>query len=521
MPRRLLLAALAGFALSLAFEPVTLPVVLPLAPAGLALATYGLRVRAGLLVGLVFGVTFYYPHIWWMRESVGVDAWIALAAVEALFYGLLGGVTSLLQRHRLWPLWFAAAWATMELVRAEWPFSGMPWGRLAFGVIDTPVAEALPYVGATGVGFLLALLGALLVQLVRSRKRRWVPASLAGGVVVLTAVPLAVPWAEQDAARPHRQVTVAAVQGNVPGPGNNILWDHRQVTRNHVDATVDLAARVADGETPEPHFVLWPENSTAVDPFNDTETNAAIRAATTAIGVPVLVGAMVDAGEDHVRNQGIVWDPVTGPGDRYTKWHPVAYGEYIPFRRYMGDLTFGRLDEIRRDMIAGTRTEPLRIAGVDVANAICFDIAYEDVLHKQLRRGAELMTVQTSNAMFIFTDQIEQQFAITRVRAMEAGRWTVVSSPNGISGVIGPDGQVAARTQARTAEVLLQEVGLIRTVTPAVHLAPWLTGMFTCLSLLGLLLGTLAYRRSRKHSGSPSSLPDEATQHHSEARVGT
>ena len=44
--------------------------------------------------------------------------------------------------------------------------------------------------------------------------------------------------------------TVAAVQGNVPGDGSDILLDHRQVTRNHLDATVALAADVAAGREP-------------------------------------------------------------------------------------------------------------------------------------------------------------------------------------------------------------------------------------------------------------------------------
>ena len=148
------------------------------------------------------------------------------------------------------------------------------------------------------------------------------------GLVALLAVPALVPWTAEASGR----LTVAAVQGDVPGNGDDILYDFRQVTQNHVDATIDLAQQVDDGTVPRPDLVLWPENSTAVDPFNDAETNAGIRSASSAIGVPILVGAIVDGGPDRVLNQGIVWDPQTGAGDRYTKWHPVPFGEYIPLR---------------------------------------------------------------------------------------------------------------------------------------------------------------------------------------------
>ena len=178
----------------------------------------------------------------------------------------------------------------------------------------------------------------------------------------------------------------------MPGNGDDILYDFRQVTQNQVDVTTQLADDVAAGREPRPDFVVWPENSTAVDPFRDQQTNAGILAASSAIGVPILVGAIVDAGPTHVLNQGIVWDPVTGAGDRYTKHHPVVFGEYIPFRRYLDSLQIGRLTMVGRDMVAGTRLEPLRIAGVEVADSICFDVAYDDAIYDQVSRGAQLLS---------------------------------------------------------------------------------------------------------------------------------
>ena len=77
-----------------------------------------------------------------------------------------------------------------------------------------------------------------------------------------------------------------------------------------------------------------------------------------------------------------------------------------------------------------------------MADAICFDVAYDDGIGGQVARGAELVTVQTSNAMFSRTGQLAQQFEISRLRALETGRWVVVAAINGISGVVRPDGTV-------------------------------------------------------------------------------
>jgi len=515
MRARALLAACAGLVLSLAFEPVAAAWVIPVAVAGFVLTTRGLSLRRGFVVGLCFGALFYFVHIFWMR-AVGIPAWIALSTLETLFYGVAGALSALLQRHRLWPLWFAAAWTAVEVWRSSWPLGGMPWGRLAFGVVDTPAAEAMPYAGAVGVTFLLALLGALVAWLVAGPvagegSRRAAALGLVA-LIGLFALPAARPWTAQ--ADDH--LAVAVVQGDVPGNGDDILYDFRKVTQNQVDATVDLARGLDDpggpglsdlqgpgvsGSTPglRPDLVIWPENSTAIDPFADAQTNAGIRSASAAIGVPILVGAIVDGRPNQVLNQGIVWDPQTGAGDRYTKWHPVPFGEYIPLRSVFTKYNFfDRLREVGRDMLSGTRREPLDVDGVKVADAICFDIAYDDGINAQLRNGAQLLVVQSSQATFIHTDQTDQQFAITRLRAMETGRWVAVATTNGVSGLIAPDGHVIATADKRTRAVLVGNLGLTDQLTPAVRLGPWSGRAAIGLTGLGVLLVLLPYPRRRQ-----------------------
>ena len=468
---QLVAASLAGVAAAGASAPWEQRWLLPLAVAALVLLLQRASLRYACLLGLLFGIGFTLALTAWMR-AIGTDAWLLLSPVVATYYAIAAVGIALVGRLRGWPWWTAGVWVLVETVMSAWPLGGFPWTRLAWATVDTPFALWLPWVGATGVSFLVALSGATLAWMICECKARHVRAVLVVGAALLVASApmvfrpqsLTSSW-ELDLPN----VTVAAVQGDVPGAGNDLVAVSEQVTENHVRATVDLARRVQSGAVRQPDFVLWPENSTAVDPFRDEQTNSQISQAAAAIGVPVLVGAIVDGPRpDAVLNQGLVWLPDGSTEERYTKRHPVPFGEYVPLRSQLSGLKIGRLDMVPRDMIAGTRTRPLDIAGARVVNLICFDVAFDDAV-AQVKEGGQMVTVQTSNATFTGTSQLQQQFTISRVRAMETGRTVVIASTNGISGVIGPDGTVRDQLEPRTTDIVVARVPLVEAQTPAVR----------------------------------------------------
>ncbi|WP_162602292.1 apolipoprotein N-acyltransferase [Nocardioides daejeonensis] len=500
---RLLVAAGAGLLLSTAFEPIAffwsaLPAV--------ALLLWAVRdqsARRGALLGLAFGVCFMYPNIYWMR-AVADAAWLALAGVEALFLSLGGACLAVVSRWRAWPLWSTLVWVGIEVARGSWPFSGFTWGRLSFAVVDTPFAAPLPWIGSNGVSLLVAGTAALLAWWALAPRPRVRPALIGLGALI---VALAVPAVLGPRWTTERTATLALVQGDVPGDGTELVENHREVTRSHVTLTEQLGEAVRRGEESRPDLVVWPENSTAVDPFQDAATREGIDRAVAAIDAPVLVGAMVDHEDpDKILNEGIVEDPIHGNAERYAKRHPVPFGEYIPFRHLLPkDSNIGRLAEVPRDMVAGDRRTPLQVRGLRVADAICFDVSYDDVFVDQVRRGAQVVVVQTSNAMFIKTAQIDQQFAITRLRALETGRTVAVAAVNGRTGVIGPDGQVVADLPPRTKGVVTAEVKLAAGTPPALWIGPWLGRASVIVSAAALALAGLAYRRRREQGGEGSS----------------
>lgn len=112
----------------------------------------------------------------------------------------------------------------------------------------------------------------------------------------------------------------------------------------------------------------------------------------------------------------------------------------------------------------------MRIGSFDVATALCFDVAYDDVLRRRAFMSGQLVTVQTSNAMFLGTAQLEQQWQVSRAPAFELARSVVVSSVNGISGAIAPDGSVLERLPIRAAGSAVLDVPLEASQTWAVRL---------------------------------------------------
>ena len=99
----------------------------------------------------------------WLRV-IGYDAWVALGVIEALFYGLMGLAWAATSTRRWWPVAAAASWVGAELLRGTVPFGGLPWGRLAFGLVDTPFDRYGRLGGTALVSFLAVLVVTLLVS---------------------------------------------------------------------------------------------------------------------------------------------------------------------------------------------------------------------------------------------------------------------------------------------------------------------------------------------------------------------
>jgi apolipoprotein N-acyltransferase len=489
---RLAGAAVSGALVALAFPPYDLWPLAPVGVGALVLLCRDVRPRTGALLGLVHGLATFLPLVSWMT-IVGPDAWIMLSLLEASFLALMGALLPGVLRLPGWPVWVATLWVAQEAARDRLPFGGFPWGRLAFAETAAPFTPYAALAGAPLVSFATALSGASLAAAVAYLRLRRTAALLGVAAVAVPAAGLLVPTGAGEV----RQVTAALVQGGVPGEGLDFLGEREQVLRNHVGATRRLAEDVRSGAVPAPDLVVWPENASDIDPFTEPSARALIDEAVRDVGVPVLVGAVLDGpGPEFVSNSGIVWDPELGPGERYVKRHPVPFGEYIPFRAQLSGL-IERLDQIPRDFYAADEPGNLTVGPASVGDVICFEVAYDGLVRDVVTGGADVLVVQTNNATYNGTGQPQQQMAMSRLRAVEHGRSVLVAATSGISAVVDSDGTVVATAPERTARTLVETVTLHDGTTVATRVGALPEWLLTGLGLAAAVAGLRRLRRLR------------------------
>ncbi|WP_433192113.1 apolipoprotein N-acyltransferase [Nocardia sp. CA-107356] len=490
VPSRVVAAVVAGLLIFGSFPPRPYWFLAPIGIAVLTLTVRGAgRLRGGFGYGLLAGLGFFVPLLPWTGIYVGPVPWLALSTVCSLYIGLFGLVTRLLFALPGWPVWVALAWTATEWLRSSFPFGGFPWGRLAFGQADGWYLSLAMVGGAPLIGFAVALTATAAAALLVHLWARMTVAPTAGGklagpttttrlgviaaAATLVVVPVAGLILRTTLPGPQegdRMITVAAIQGSVPRLGLDFNAQRRAVLDNHVRRTEELAREVAQGRVRKPDVVIWPENSSDIDPLRNDDAAAEITGASEQIGAPILVGAVLVNGDRTTSNSVIVWNGAAGPGERHDKKIIQPFGEYLPMRGFF--RLFSEYADRAGYFVPGNGDGTVHADGVDIGVATCYEVAFDRAFRDSMHAGAQLLTVPTNNATFGDSEMTYQQLAMSRVRAVEHGRALVVAATSGVSAIVAADGAVVQQTPKFAPAALVAELPLRSTTTLATRFGP-------------------------------------------------
>ncbi|MEU0869880.1 apolipoprotein N-acyltransferase [Nocardia brasiliensis] len=371
-------------------------------------------------------------------------------------------------------------------------------GAVAAGRADTVRAADEPPTGS--------LTGRAPEPIAGPRRAAWL--GCAAAAATLAVLPLAglllgatLPAPDQG----DRVITVAAIQGSVPRLGLDFNAQRRAVLDNHVRRTEELAQAVAAGAAKKPDVVIWPENSSDIDPLRNADAAALITRASERIGAPILVGAVLVNGDRTTTNSVIVWNGAAGPGERHDKKIIQPFGEYLPMRSFF--RLFSEYADRAGYFVPGHGDGVVRAAGIDIGVATCYEVAFDRAFEDAMRAGAQLLTVPTNNATFGDSEMTYQQLAMSRVRAVEHGRALVVAATSGVSAIIAADGTVQQESPQFVPAALVAQLPLRSSNTFATSVGPLPERVFVALTAAAVLAVLIRQRRARRPDVAAKNVP--------------
>jgi apolipoprotein N-acyltransferase len=194
-----------------------------------------------------------------------------------------------------------------------------------------------------------------------------------------------------------------------------------------------------------------------VDVNTNPQVNDSIKNLSTLLNTPILIGAVTKS-IDGPKNQSILFNP--DKGQIYTKRYLTPFGEYLPLRsvaekvsKYSSQIT---------DFKAGEQNTVFEVDGSRFNTLICYELI-NDIFVPEVKN--DFLVIQTNNATFGDTNQLDQQLNIARVRALESARDIAYVSTTGTTSFISSQGKILSSLDKFKPATLKSEISATQGLT--------------------------------------------------------
>jgi len=472
--REYALLVVSGATLSLAFPPVDF---LPAAFLALVPFFYVLRrtrvtgLWSAFRPGFVAGVSFFVPLLYWLvllssnemdNPIVMSGPLILLVLLESFYWGLFSSAVALVNRRTALPLWLALPilWVACEQLRSLF-IMGLTWGDLGYaGVVFPHAVQFASITGVLGVSFWMALVSALIVELLAggAKRRR---ACIVGLALVLV-LPVVHGTLVMERGYPERTVRVAVLQPNIEGRKK---WDPEY---KHVSFDV-LGELSAEAGLQGPDLVVWPETAAPSYLLRDEMNYRRVVDAAVDAGCPILTGMpdveylSSDPKDYVVHNSVLLVMPDGSNAGKYDKIHLVPFGEVIPGATLIPALR--KVDFGEADFAPGEERVVFDLPAAKFSVLICYESIFPRLVRQFVAEGAEILVNVTNDVWYGRTSMPFQHASMAVMRSIENRRSLARSANSGVSFVVDPYGRVLESTQIFERTLIVCDLPVVEETT--------------------------------------------------------
>ena len=486
MNRHHLLSSLAGALFLLAFAPFDVSILAAVSIGYLFIICLTQPPKIVVQCFFCFGLVLFVSGLYWLYISIhmvsGGPIWLAILLIAilsvfmALYYALAGYLISLsyttFQSQSLTLLIIAPAiWGLIEWLRG-WFLSGFPWFSVGYSQINSYLSNWAPIGGVYMVSWICGICAGLLALIYLGNRQQSYKGVGALIAIILVSIFLGMfSWTQSTG----EKLTVSLVQGGIQ--------QERKWLPNEFRKTLDLyKSSLKDSNSSS--IVVWPEVAIPgigknLEPYLD-DLNEVVKENQIQL---LLFGILTsDEASGTIRNSMMA----IGSSDVvYHKRHLLPFGEYFPVpdavRSWLQTMGLPNRDIGRGKDIQGMP----KLGNIIIAPSIC----YEDIFGSELLGyfpEANLLVNITNNAWFGKSFASEQHFQMSRMRAIETGRYLIRATNTGVTAIVGPKGNVSKRAESFKYSLLLG------TYEPMVGSTPYIkygNSLIVILMILSIFLG--------------------------------
>ena len=453
-----LLALVFGGITSLAFAPFSYWFYALVGLAGWYWILTKHRLKQRAFTSYLFGLAILLPTQHWTGIYVGNLPWLLLCLAQALVFVLpalvmkKGGNSN----HVIFPL----SYVGVELLLRTVPFTGFGWSRISFTQAESPYEFLYRQIGLAGMALFIAVL-----VTIRSLKQ-----------FLIIAITISSIFFIPNNVVEDKTIKIALVQGGVVNLGLNFNNKPKEVFMRHLKQTnSSISPSSVD-------LIIWPENSVDVDVFKNDDVRSLLENLSQELNTPVLVGA-VTRGTGGLKNQSILFDPQIT--QIYSKRYLTPFGEYLPLRPFAERIS--KYASTIDDFTPGQEFVTFSVNGTKFNSLICYELINDSFTKENTN---DFLVIQTNNATFGDTAQLDQQLNIARVRAIESGREIAYVSTTGTTSFIGANGKITDSLEKFEPGTLTKVIRTYSGQTNAQRIGSWVE-----IVSIGFLIMVLGYRR--------------------------
>jgi apolipoprotein N-acyltransferase len=358
--------------------------------------------------GLFFGFGFFLLGMYWVSNSIlefDPDLYYVVPIIFILFpvslsifFGLMQIVNAFLWSESNSKIfYFSSVWIIFEFLRSIL-FTGLPWNLVGYSWSwSLKYSQAVSFLGIYGLGLLTVFCSACIFSFLLNNKNK---PYLITAIIILTLLYI------------YGFFRINYYQVVFSKNDLRIVHTHLNQKDKWTKQSIDNTAAMGS-----PNLItVFPETSLGFDSNRPQNW---------------IVG-YIRKDEDNFFNS------VSYMGFSYDKKILVPFGEYFPLSKLF-NIFFPHNLFFKNELTRGNSSQ---IFPTNITPLICYEVIFPSLVRKSISNNTDLLVNISNDGWFGSLSGPRQHFVHAQFRSIELGIPMVRSSNKGISGLIGPKGEI-------------------------------------------------------------------------------